>query len=102
MQERHDGLAFSASALSLSERQSFLSRVLANMSDRVVLIAGAKGGLGSFITERFLSTGATVVGASRSISRQDFPQANFAALPVDFTKPSEVTGAAVPIDEGGA
>jgi NAD(P)-dependent dehydrogenase (short-subunit alcohol dehydrogenase family) len=63
------------------------------MSDRVVLIAGAKGGLGSFITERFLSTGATVVGASRSISRQDFPQANFAAHPVDFTKPSEVIGA---------
>jgi NAD(P)-dependent dehydrogenase (short-subunit alcohol dehydrogenase family) len=31
------------------------------MSDRVIFITGAKGGLGSFITTRFLATGATVV-----------------------------------------
>jgi NAD(P)-dependent dehydrogenase (short-subunit alcohol dehydrogenase family) len=63
------------------------------MSDRVVFITGAKGGLGSFITKRFLATGATVVGASRSISQQDFPLPNFVALPVDFTKSTAVTGA---------
>src|SRR5258708_6271045 len=62
------------------------------MSDRVVLIKGAKGGLGSFVTQRFLATGAKVVGASRSISQQDFPSPNFVALPVDFTKPAAVTG----------
>ncbi len=45
------------------------------MNDRVVLITGAKGGLGSFITQRFLATGATVVGASRSIAQEDFPLA---------------------------
>jgi NAD(P)-dependent dehydrogenase (short-subunit alcohol dehydrogenase family) len=38
------------------------------VKDKVVLITGAKGGLESFITRRFLETGATVVGASRSIS----------------------------------
>jgi len=63
------------------------------MSARVVFITGAKGGLGSFITQRFLAAGATVVGASRSISQQDFPLPNFVALPVDFTKAAAVTGA---------
>src|SRR5260221_9316725 len=63
------------------------------MSDRVVLITGAKGGLGSFVTQRFLATGATVVGASRSISREDFPLPNFVALPVDFTKSAAVDSA---------
>ena len=63
------------------------------MSDRVVLITGAKGGLGSFVTQRFLATGATVVGASRSISREDFPLPNFFALPVDFTKSAAVNSA---------
>jgi NAD(P)-dependent dehydrogenase (short-subunit alcohol dehydrogenase family) len=63
------------------------------MSERVIFITGAKGGLGSFITQRFLATGARVIGASRSISQQDFPSPNFVALPVDFTKPAAVTGA---------
>ena len=56
------------------------------MNNKVVLITGAKGGLGSFVTQRFLATGATVVGISRSISQADFPEANFVALPVDFAK----------------
>ncbi len=60
------------------------------MSERVVLITGAKGGLGSFVTQRFLSTGATVVGSSRSIAAEDFPLPNFVALPVDFTKAAAV------------
>jgi NAD(P)-dependent dehydrogenase (short-subunit alcohol dehydrogenase family) len=63
------------------------------MGERVVIITGANGGLGSFVTQRFLATGATVVGASRSISQEDFPLPNFAALPVDFTKAAEVRGA---------
>jgi NAD(P)-dependent dehydrogenase (short-subunit alcohol dehydrogenase family) len=63
------------------------------MSDRVVLITGAKGGLGSFVTQRFLGSGATVVGASRSISQEDFPLPNFVALPVDFTKSAAVNRA---------
>ena len=63
------------------------------MSGRVVLITGAKGGLGTFVTQRFLGTGATVIGASRSISPEDFPAPNFVALPVDFTKSAAVTSA---------
>jgi NAD(P)-dependent dehydrogenase (short-subunit alcohol dehydrogenase family) len=63
------------------------------MKDRVVLITGAKGGLGSFVTQRFLSAGAKVIGSSRSISQEDFLQPNFMALPVDFTKPAAVRDA---------
>jgi NAD(P)-dependent dehydrogenase (short-subunit alcohol dehydrogenase family) len=63
------------------------------MKDRVVLITGAKGGLGSFVTQRFLSAGAKVIGSSRSISQEDFPQSNFTPLPVDFTKPAAVRDA---------
>jgi NAD(P)-dependent dehydrogenase (short-subunit alcohol dehydrogenase family) len=63
------------------------------MKDKVVLITGAKGGLGSFITRRFLETGATVVGASRNISQQDSPGPNFTALGVDFTKAAAVNDA---------
>src|SRR6266446_6526466 len=63
------------------------------MNDKVVFITGAKGGLGSFITRRFLETGANVVGASRSISQQDFPGPNFTALAVDFTKAAAVNDA---------
>lgn len=63
------------------------------MADRVVFITGAKGGLGTFVTERFLSTGATVVGASLSISQEDFPNPLFVPLAVDLTKPAAVRDA---------
>ena len=63
------------------------------MNNKVVLITGAKGGLGSFVTRRFLATAAMVVGTSRSISQADFPEANFVALPVDFTKAGAVRAA---------
>jgi NAD(P)-dependent dehydrogenase (short-subunit alcohol dehydrogenase family) len=63
------------------------------MSYRVVLITGARGGLGTFVTQRFLGSGATVVGTARSISQKDFPEANFVALPADLTKSAAVAGA---------
>src|SRR5271157_4034848 len=59
---------------------------MSDMPERVIFITGAKGGLGTFVTKRFLATGATVVGASRTISREDFPNPNFVPLSVDFTK----------------
>ncbi|HZT31902.1 MAG TPA: SDR family NAD(P)-dependent oxidoreductase [Bryobacteraceae bacterium] len=52
---------------------------------RVVLITGAKGGLGSFVTQAFLAAGDTVAGVSRSISPDDFPNPRFAAMPADLT-----------------
>src|SRR5437764_13630842 len=60
------------------------------MKDRVVLITGAKGGLGSFVTQRYTTLFRSVVGTSRSISKEDFPEPNFVPLPVDFTKSAAV------------
>jgi NAD(P)-dependent dehydrogenase (short-subunit alcohol dehydrogenase family) len=61
------------------------------MSNRVVLITGAKGGLGTFVTQRFLESGATVVGTERSISQKDFAGGNFVAVPADLTKAAAVS-----------
>lgn len=63
------------------------------MNGKVVLITGAKGGLGTFVTERFLAGGATVIGASRSITSQDFASPKFTPLPVDFTNSESVAKA---------
>jgi len=60
------------------------------MQGKIVLVTGAKGGLGSFVTERFLADGATVVGASRSIKQSDFPNPRFTAMAVDFSNASAV------------
>jgi NAD(P)-dependent dehydrogenase (short-subunit alcohol dehydrogenase family) len=63
------------------------------MRNKVVFITGAKGGLGTSVTERFLATGATVVGVSRDIAKQDFPQPNFVPMSADLTRPAAVTQA---------
>src|SRR6516165_12718277 len=54
-------------------------------SDRIVLITGAKGGLGSIVTEAFLAAGDTVVGTSRSIQAADFANPRFVAIASDLT-----------------
>src|SRR6516162_2222028 len=53
--------------------------------NRVVLITGAKGGLGTFVTEAFLATGDTVVGTSKSIQSADFAHPRFVAMRSDLT-----------------
>ena len=56
------------------------------MRGKVVLITGAKGGLGTFVTQRFLSAGARVIGISRTIKQSDFPGENFTAISSDITQ----------------
>src|SRR5215831_3749073 len=53
--------------------------------NQTVLVTGAKGGLGTYVTQAFLDAGATVVGSSRAIQGADFPHPNFAAIPADLT-----------------
>jgi NAD(P)-dependent dehydrogenase (short-subunit alcohol dehydrogenase family) len=53
--------------------------------NRVVLITGAKGGLGTYVTQCFLDAGATVVGVSRSIAQTDFGNTRFNAKPAELT-----------------
>jgi len=56
-----------------------------SLEGKVTLITGAKGGLGSFVTEAFLAAGAKVIGTSRSIQASDFPHPAFAAMPAELT-----------------
>jgi NAD(P)-dependent dehydrogenase (short-subunit alcohol dehydrogenase family) len=54
------------------------------MNGKVVLVTGANGGLGIHVTQAFLDSGATVVGASRKIEQSEFAGANFVAAPAEI------------------
>jgi len=69
------------------------------MEGKIVLVTGADGGLGKYVTQAFLDAGATVVGTSRKIQRSDFTHANFTALPGDI---SSLEGARSLIKEAAA
>ena len=56
-----------------------------NLDSKVALITGAKGGLGSAVTNAFLNAGATVAGVSRSIRDEDFANPRFYAVPAELT-----------------
>src|ERR1035438_4752554 len=56
------------------------------MAEQVVLITGAKGGLGAYVTRAFLEAGAQVIGTSRQIDAADFAHPHFTAMPADLTK----------------
>ena len=58
---------------------------MALLDQKVVLITGAKGGLGNFVTGAFLEAGATVAGVSRSIQASDFPNQRFVAMPAELS-----------------
>ena len=66
------------------------------MKGKVVLVTGANGGLGRFVTQAFLNVAATVVGSSRKIRQEEFEGANFTALPADL---SSREGAKALLDE---
>ena len=53
--------------------------------NRVVLITGANGGLGTAVTRAFLGAGASVAGSAKSILDSDFANPRFAAIPADLT-----------------
>lgn len=55
------------------------------LENRVILITGAKGGLGSYVTNAFLAAGATVAGSSRSIQQSDFDHPRFTAIPAELS-----------------
>ena len=55
------------------------------MKNKVVLITGANGGLGTSVTEGFLNAGATVAGSSRKIAQDEFKSPNFHAFPAEIS-----------------
>ena len=58
---------------------------MADLTNQVVLITGAKGGLGTLVTEAFLAEGATVVGSDRNVQDSDFPNPHFSGVAGDLT-----------------
>jgi NAD(P)-dependent dehydrogenase (short-subunit alcohol dehydrogenase family) len=55
------------------------------MKGKVVLVTGANGGLGAYVTRAFLDAGATVIGTSRKIQPSDFNHPNFTALATEIS-----------------
>ena len=55
------------------------------MKGKVVLVTGANGGLGTYVTQAFLQAGATVIGTSRKIQQSDFSSAGFTAMPAELS-----------------
>jgi NAD(P)-dependent dehydrogenase (short-subunit alcohol dehydrogenase family) len=55
------------------------------MKGKIVLITGANGGLGRYVTQAFLDAGATVVGNSPRIQPSEFSHPSFNALPGDVS-----------------
>ena len=55
------------------------------MKGQVVLVTGASGGLGTYVTQAFLHAGATVIGSSRKIQQSDFNSASFTAFPAEIS-----------------
>ena len=55
------------------------------MTDKVALVTGANGGLGTHVTRALLDEGFTVVGLSPRIQQSDFDHPSFTALPASLT-----------------
>jgi NAD(P)-dependent dehydrogenase (short-subunit alcohol dehydrogenase family) len=65
---------------------------MSELANQVFLITGARGGLGTHVTQAFLEAGARVVGTSRKIAPDEFPHDRFLWLPADLTQPDEAGG----------
>lgn len=57
----------------------------------VIVITGAKGGLGNFVTNAFLERGARVTGIARAITETDFPHPRFTAIAADLSSAEGAT-----------
>jgi len=56
-----------------------------SLEGKIALVTGAKGGLGTFVTESFLAAGAKAIGVSRSIQAADFSHPEFFAMPAELS-----------------
>jgi NAD(P)-dependent dehydrogenase (short-subunit alcohol dehydrogenase family) len=55
-----------------------------SLTNKVVLITGANGGLGAAVTKAFLDSGARVAGVAKKIQNSDFPNPNFIATSAEL------------------
>jgi NAD(P)-dependent dehydrogenase (short-subunit alcohol dehydrogenase family) len=58
---------------------------MTNLKGKIALITGAKGGLGTWVTNAYLEGGAHVIGVSRSIQAGDFRHPAFTAIPAELS-----------------
>jgi NAD(P)-dependent dehydrogenase (short-subunit alcohol dehydrogenase family) len=54
------------------------------MKEKIVLVTGANGGLGTHVTQAFLDAGATVIGNARTIEQSEFGRGSFTAIAADI------------------
>jgi NAD(P)-dependent dehydrogenase (short-subunit alcohol dehydrogenase family) len=54
------------------------------LTEKIVLITGANGGLGAAVTKAFLDAGARVAGVAKKIQNSDFPHPNFIAYSAEL------------------
>ena len=56
-----------------------------SLQNKIALITGANGGLGTSVTQTLLDAGALVVGVSRNIKQSDFRHPSFHAIAVELS-----------------
>jgi NAD(P)-dependent dehydrogenase (short-subunit alcohol dehydrogenase family) len=61
------------------------------LQDKVALITGATGGLGTSVTQAFLDSGAKVIGVSRSIEQSAFKSPAFEGISAELANPNAVS-----------
>jgi len=74
------------------ERNLIPMRMEQSMEGKVVLVTGADGGLGKYVTQSFLDAGATVIGTSRKVKQSDFGSQSFTALPAEISRREDAQG----------
>jgi NAD(P)-dependent dehydrogenase (short-subunit alcohol dehydrogenase family) len=64
------------------------------MPQKIALVTGASGGLGTHVTKAFLDAGMSVVGLAPRIQQSDFSHANFTALAAEISSLADARKAA--------
>src|SRR5260370_37909503 len=78
----HAGCVFFAT---FKEERNQIAVTGGPMKGKVALVSGARGGLGTYVTQALLDAGATVKGLSRKIEQSEFNSTNFTALPAEIS-----------------